>query len=68
MSNKSPINYSWSMEKTELENVISNGETFLDQCLYSCTRQIKELEKIHQITGELIRELVTVQNWLKGER
>ena len=67
MTKQSPINYTWKMVREDLPSIIStDGETFCSQASYGLERQLKELEKVHRKSGELIHELETVREWLRG--
>lgn len=58
---------SWELIAHEIESIeTSNTEILKDQILYSCNRQLRELEAINKKTASMIQELEHVQNWVRG--
>jgi len=57
----------WELIQTELDSIEStDNEILQDQILYSCNRQLKELEFIAKKTAALIEQLTHVQNYFRG--
>jgi len=65
MANK--IKASWELTAHEINFIESDNEEVLtDQVLYSCARQLKELDAIRKRTQVLIQELEAVQSFFRG--